>query len=138
LAGYHYRQAHGRIFRVPNAALAANVRNETMINDKQSCIDNLCGSLNRSAIWRRGLEAKWPDPRNGKAAIVLDSLADETNDLSEEDWKRLKPYYRWDSTTFADALSLASRHVAFKSRVKTLPAFVNHFVGILAEQHVAN
>jgi hypothetical protein len=110
-----------------------------MINDKQSCADNISANLNQSSIWRRGLQAKYPtDPRNGKAAAILDSLADETNDLTDEDWRRLKPYFRWDSLVWMEALSLASRHVAFKSRVKTLPAFVNHFVGILAEQHVAN
>jgi hypothetical protein len=110
-----------------------------MLNDKQSCADNICANLNQSSIWRRGLQAKYPnDPRNGKAAAILDTLADETNDLTDEAWQQLKPYYRWDSTVWADALSLASRHVAFKSRLRSLPSFVNHFVGILAEQHAAN
>jgi hypothetical protein len=108
-----------------------------MINNKQSCIDSLCGSLNRTAIWRRGLEAKWPDPRNGKAAIVLDNLADETNNLNVEDWLRLKPYFRWDSLAWRDTLALASRNVGFKTRVRNLPAFVNHFVDLLSQSVAA-
>jgi hypothetical protein len=109
-----------------------------MLNDKQSCADNICSNLNQSSIWRRGLQAKYPnDTRNGKAAVILDSLADETNDLTDADWLRLRPYYRWDSLIWADALSLASRHVAFKTRIRTLTAFVNHLVGILSESVVA-
>jgi hypothetical protein len=30
------------------------------INNKQFCIDNLTGSLTRSAAWRRSLQAKAP------------------------------------------------------------------------------
>jgi hypothetical protein len=48
------------------------------INNKQSCIDSLCGNLTRSAIWRRGLQAKYNDPRNGKAAETLASFCRET------------------------------------------------------------
>jgi hypothetical protein len=111
-----------------------------MINDdKQSCADNLCGSFARSAIWRRGLEAKYPnDPRNGRAADTLDRLADETNDLTDEAWLELKPYYSWSSPTWSDAVSLASRRVEFQRNVKTLPAYVDQLVGILSEQNAAN
>ena len=75
-----------------------------MTTDKQSCADNMCGNFNRSAIWRRGLQAKYPnDLRIGKAVATLERLADETNDLTDEAWLELKPYYSWSSPTWSDA-----------------------------------
>src|SRR5258708_2340047 len=101
------------------------------INNKQTCQDNLCGSFTRSASWRRGLQAKYPgDPRNGRAATTLDRLADETNDLSDEHWLELKPYFKWASGEWSDAVSLASRRVEFQRNVKTLDDYVNQLVGI--------
>jgi hypothetical protein len=109
-----------------------------MINDKQSCIDNLCGSLTRTAIWRRGLQAEYPgDSRNGKSAETLEKLAGETNDLTDEEFASLRPYYSWSSNTWADAVSLASRHVEFQRNVRTFPAYVNNLIGILSEQNAA-
>jgi hypothetical protein len=108
-------------------------------NNKQSCIDSLSGSFTRSAIWRRGLQGKYPnDPRNGRAAETLDKLASESNDLTDEAWSELKPYFNWASGTWSDAVSLASRRVEFQRNVKTLPAYVNQLVGILSEQRAAN
>jgi len=109
------------------------------INSKQSCQDNLCGSFTRSAIWRRGLQAKYPnDPRNGRAAETLEKLAGETNDLTDEAWESLKPYFNWSCGRWADAVSLASRRVEFQRNVNTLPSYVNQLVGILSEQNAAN
>jgi hypothetical protein len=106
------------------------------INSKQSCMDSLCGSFARSAIWRRGLKGKYPnDPRNGRAAETLDRLAAETNDLSDEAWSELKPYFNWSCGRWSDAVSLASRRVEFQRNVTTLPAYVNQLVGILSEQN---
>src|SRR3981189_2215867 len=106
------------------------------INSKQSCMDSLCGSFARSAIWRRGLKATYPnDPRNGGAAETLDRLAAETNDLSDEAWSELKPFYNWASGKWSEAVSLASRRVEFQRNETTLPAFVAQLVGILSESH---
>jgi hypothetical protein len=103
------------------------------LNDKQSCADFMCGSLDHSATWRRVLQEKYPhDDRNGRAAGILDSIADETPDLADEDWLRLRPYFRWDSPVFKNAVSQASRDVAFKTRIRTLHDFVSRVVGILS------
>jgi hypothetical protein len=109
------------------------------MNSKQSCEDSLCGSLTRTASWRRGLQAKYPgDGRNGKAAETLEKLAGETNDLTDAQWEKLSKDYNWSSATWADAVSLASRHVEFQRNVRTFPAFVNDLIGILSEQNPAN
>jgi hypothetical protein len=75
----------------------------------QSCTDSLSASLIRTRDWRRGLKAKYPnDPRLGKAAETLDKLAGQTNELSDEAWTAICPFYNWSSGTWADAVSLTT------------------------------
>jgi hypothetical protein len=87
----------------------------------------------------RNLEARITgqiqDPRNARAAETLDKLAGEANDLSDEAWQQLKPYFSWSCGKWSDAVSLASRRVEFQRNVKTLPAYVDHLAEILAEQN---
>jgi hypothetical protein len=103
-------------------------------NTKQYCIENISGSLTRTAKWRRSLQAKYNDPRNGRAAETLDRLASEASNLSEEAWSELMPFYDWSSWKWSDAVSQASRLVEFRN-VNDLPAFTKTLVGILSEQH---
>src|SRR5713226_5551229 len=105
-------------------------------NSKQNCITDLSASLRRTASWRRELQNKYNDPRNGRAAETLDKLAGETNDLTDEAWEELRKFYNWASGTWSDAVSQASRHVEFRN-VRTLPDFVNQLVGILSQPTVA-
>jgi hypothetical protein len=109
-----------------------------MINsNKQNCIDSLSGSLTRTANWRRGLDAKYNDPRNGRAEEMLRRLASETSTLSDHAWSELQPFYNWSSPTWSEAVSAAARKVGFHN-VNTLPAFTETLVGILSEQNPAN
>jgi hypothetical protein len=105
-------------------------------NSKLNCITDIGASLRRTARWRRELQKKYSDHRNGKAAETLDKLADETNDLTDEAWEELKSYYNWASGTWSDAVSTASRHVEFRN-VQTFPDFVNRLVDILSQDSVA-
>jgi len=101
-------------------------------NSKQNCIDDLSASLIRSSNWRRGLQSKFDDPRNGRAE-TLDKLAGETNDLTDEARSELKPFYNWASGKWSEAVSQTSRQVGFRN-VNTLPAFVSSLVGILDQR----
>ena len=106
-------------------------------NNKQSCIDSISASISRTAKWRRGLQAKYPsDSRLGQAAETLDMLAGQTSDLSDEAWSELARFYGWNSETWHDGVSKASRLVEFQCSVRTFSDFVNNLVGILSEQHV--
>jgi hypothetical protein len=90
----------------------------------RSCAASSRGRL-RTASWRRQLQVRYPtEARNIPAAAKLDQLADEVNELSDEAWAELSPHYEWCSGRWADAVSMASRHVFFHN-VKTLPAFIN-------------
>ena len=104
-----------------------------IINNKQNCIDSLSGSLTRTANWRRGLQAKFNDSRNGRSAEALHKLAGETNSLSDRAWSELEPFYNWSSPTWSEAVSAAARKVGFHN-VNTLPDFVSALVGILSSQ----
>jgi hypothetical protein len=107
-------------------------------NSKSNCINDISASMARTAIWRRGLQAKYSnDVRNGQAADVLKRFADEINDLSDEQWLELKPYYSWSSGEWSEAVSQTSRLVGFRG-ANTLADFVNHLVGILSQSSVAS
>src|ERR1700682_1635389 len=103
-------------------------------NSKQNCIDSLSGSLTRTANWRRGLDARYNDPRNGRAADTLAQLGRETKSLTDEAWGKLQSFYNWSSPTWSEAVAAASRQVGFRN-VNTLTAFVSALLGILSEQH---
>jgi len=105
-------------------------------NTKEYCIENLSGSLARTASWRRSLQAKYNDHRNGRAAETLDRLASEASNLTDEAWSELMPFYNWASFKWSDAVSQASRQVEFRN-VNTLPAFTKTLVGILSQSNAA-
>lgn len=106
-------------------------------SNKQNCIDSLSGSLTRTANWRRGLDARYNDYRNGKAAKALQELAGETPNLTDQAWSKLEPFYNFVSPTWSEAVSAAARKVGFHN-VNTFPAFTETLVGILSEQNTAN
>jgi hypothetical protein len=105
-------------------------------NSKNYCIESLSGSLKRTASWRRSLQTRYNDPRNERAAIRLDQLSHEVNELSDESWVELQKFYAWDSWKWSEAVSQASRQVEFRN-VNTLPALVNTLVGILSQSNAA-
>jgi hypothetical protein len=52
------------------------------MNTKTDCINALFGSLTRTSRWRESMKKKYPsDPRNGRAALALARLADESRNL---------------------------------------------------------
>jgi hypothetical protein len=120
------------------AIAAGQFKSRQMIsNSKTNCIEDMCASVKRSAIWRRGLHAKYNDPRNSKAADTLDRLANEIHDMTDEEFSQLSSYYNWASGKWSEAVSETSRRVGFRY-VDSVPVFLNHLVGILAAQHVSN
>jgi hypothetical protein len=104
--------------------------------NKQDCIYDLSSSILRSEKWRRQLEVKYHDPRNGRAAERLNQLAIEIGDLTDEQFSELKPFYSWSSPTWSEAVSQTSRLVEFRN-VRTLPEFLSSLVGILSQPTVA-
>jgi hypothetical protein len=122
----------------PMQQFRCELRNRNMItNSKSNCINDLSASMSRTANWRRGLLAKFNDPRNALAAATLDRFADEIGNLSDEDWAELQHFYSWSSTKWSEAVSLASRRVVFQRNVKTMDDYLNQLVGILLQSVAA-
>lgn len=85
------------------------------------------------------MKTKFPDDsRNDEAAETLKRLAGEALNLSDEHWLELKPFFNWSSSTWSDAVSLASRHVDFQRNVRTFPAFISDLLCILQQPATAN
>jgi hypothetical protein len=107
-----------------------------MINDKRDCIDSIAGILESTSIWRKATAGKWPnDPRNIKAAAMLDALA--SNDLSDERWAELKVHFSWASKAWRNALSETARSVGFHHRPQDIDSFAAVLVHRLSLESVA-
>jgi hypothetical protein len=103
---------------------------------KSNCIEDMSASIKRSAAWRRNLQAKYPDPKNGRAADKLDRLASDLKEMNNEDWLALKPFYKWSSGKWSEAVSETSRCVGYRG-VETVSEFVSHLAGILSQNEIA-
>ena len=99
-----------------------------MLDKKHNCIDDLRGNARSTGGWRRGLNAKYNDPRNGRAAKVLETLSGELKNLSDEQWAEIEPYF--NSNTWCKSVSEVCRQVGFK-HVDTVPAFIARLVSTL-------
>jgi hypothetical protein len=81
----------------------------TVIDQKTDCADSLASQLNRTARWRRSVQAKYPtDLRNGRAADALEKLANEAaSGLSDVLFAELH-FYNWASPSWHAALTAAA------------------------------
>jgi hypothetical protein len=88
--------------------------------------------MDRTRAWRRGpLKAKYPDDvRNARAADKLEQLSGEVQNLTEEQFAKLAPYYSWSSTHWSDSVSDVCRQVGFRY-VDNLDTFVERLVSVL-------
>ena len=107
-----------------------------IFNNKQSCAADISNSVRGSATWRRGLQAKYPNARNFRAAATLDRIADEVYDMTDEQFKQLSRYYNWSSLTWSEAVSETSRLVGYRG-VDTLSDYINALAHTLSKSGVA-
>jgi hypothetical protein len=109
-----------------------------ILNDKQDCIEQFARILEQTSAWRRKTATKYPDDlRNLKAAEMLDQLARDSANLTDEQWEELKPHFGWSSQTFRDALIQATKLVGFAHRNRSLDSFVRLAVWSLPTSRVA-
>jgi hypothetical protein len=112
---------------------AANLENRNMLEtEKVDVIDSLILGLNRTALWRKKMAAKYvTDPRNARAAECLAALATKATELTDEDFALLKPRCGWASESWRESISQAGRMVGFQHRIKDLPSFVKCLMDVL-------
>ena len=99
-----------------------------MFDNKHICIDDMRGNARSTGGWRRGLNAKYNDPRNGRSASLLETLSADLKHLTDEQWAELEPYF--NSNTWCASVSQVCRQVGFR-HVDTVPAFVARLVSTL-------
>jgi hypothetical protein len=100
--------------------------------EKVDVIDSLTIGLNRTALWRKKMAAKFPtDPRNARAAECLTTLAVDAAELTDKDFELLKPHCNWASESWREAISQAGRMAGFQHKIKDLPSFVACLVAVL-------
>src|ERR1700742_313036 len=96
------------------------------LKDKQDCAELLARILDRTSNWRRKTAEKYStDPRNARAAEMLDRLVADSVALSDDEWEALRPHCcGWDSQSFHQAVSQAAKLVGFAHRNVGLDSFV--------------
>jgi hypothetical protein len=100
-----------------------------ILNDKQDCVESIARILEQTSAWRTKTAAKFPrDERNTKAAEMLDQLAIDAANLTDDQWTDLQKHFGWASQTWRDGLVQAARSVGFAHRNTNFASFVRSIV----------
>ena len=109
-----------------------------ILNNKQDCIEHFARIFEQTSAWRKKKAAEWPDdPRNVKAAEMLDQLAIDSVNLSDEQWSELQPHFGWNSQIWRGSLIQAAKMVGFAHRNRSFDSFVRLLVTQLPSQRIA-
>ena len=110
-----------------------------ILNDKNDCIESITRALEGSSAWRKAISVGFPDdPRNMRASETLDELAADADNLTDEHWRVLRPYFGgWASETWRSGLSKTARQVGFYHRAKNFDVFVKALAHNLSSLSVA-
>ena len=92
-------------------------KEKQMLNEKHECIAAIVKGCSYTSAWRKALIARWPDdPRNARAAVALDKLAEDAESLTDGQWSELQPYYSWASEAWRNGLNQTTRQAGFHFR----------------------
>jgi hypothetical protein len=89
---------------------------------KNDCVASLATALMSTSHWRTGLDSKWPDHRNARAARLLAKLAGEAANLSDDQFEALRPFVGTEQ--WGEALKRTARVIGFARRRMSLQYFV--------------
>jgi hypothetical protein len=94
-------------------------------NNKSECIESVVRILERTEAWRRTLSIRFQnDPRNLRSAEVLNQLAKDAANLTDDQWLALSPHYNWASEKWRSALNDTARGIGFHIRTKQFDIFL--------------
>jgi hypothetical protein len=102
---------------------------------KTDCIDTLAHGFYYREKWRNSKAILHPsDPRNQLAANLCSRFSDEVSKLSEEDWLRLKPHFKYADSAWRESVGEACRAVGFRHQIKSISTFVDFLILVLERQ----
>ena len=99
--------------------------------EKDDCVQSIIVGATRTADWRDKMLEKYGDQRNGWASKALRKIAVDAENLDDESWRKLQPYFASDD--WREGVSEAARRVGFAHRSKSLPFFVKTIVSVLSQ-----
>jgi hypothetical protein len=109
-----------------------------ILNDKQDCIESIARILENTSAWRKATAVKYPDDlRNIKSSEMLDQLAKDSANLTDEQWKEFTPHFGWSSQIWRGAVVQAAKMVGFAHRNRSFESFVRAVVRQLPTMRVA-
>jgi hypothetical protein len=102
---------------------------------KNDCVASIATALLSTSHWRLGLDSRYPDHRNKRAAKQLDKLAGETSGMTDDQFESLRPFI--GSERWGESLKQTARLVGFHRRRVSLQFFVRTLVGLLSKPATA-
>lgn len=96
-----------------------------ILHDRQDCTEFLARILDQTQAWRQKKAVEYADdPRNEKAAEMLDQLAIDAANLIDEQFAQLQPHFGWSSQIFRASVIQAAKSVGFSHRNRSSHSFV--------------
>lgn len=81
--------------------------------DKEDCEAAVGREISKTSRWREEMSLRYPgDPRNSKAKIALEKLAERLPEVPESEWTTLQRFDP-DSDEWRKAVSTTARRVGF-------------------------
>jgi hypothetical protein len=106
---------------------------------RRDCVDSIVLGLNKTGAFRARKANQYPDdPRNSRAIESLKKLANDADNLSDDEWSLLQLFYDPGSTIWRDAISQATKDVGFSNKSKSFPFFIRSLIRLLPHNNVAN
>jgi hypothetical protein len=91
---------------------------------KNSFLDHACFTLSKARNWRKQQAIRFPDdPRNAVAAQRLGDLASQADDISDDIWNHISPYFDPKNSHYYEAVSRACRAVGFRTNPRNFDDF---------------
>jgi hypothetical protein len=100
---------------------------------KNSFLDHAAFTAVKASNWRSQQAIRFPDdPRNALAAHRLTDLAAQADDIDENIWNQISPYFDPKNSHYYEAVSRACRAVGFRTNPRNFDDFTQTILDGLA------
>ena len=104
------------------------------MKNRTAFLDHAYFILIKAHAWRKQQAILFPGDalRNETAAARLFDLAEQTNDISDDIWKCISPFFDANDSHYHDAVSRCCRAVGFRTNPRTFDDFIETVVECMA------